>query len=242
MARDCNERCVSLAGDRCSSSFSNAKDWALASKRTGLPAGSLPLMPDAVGQWLNALPQAGSDGNCFRTVLREQIVEKNDLGGHLPDLAGFLVERAFRGRDPTDPEYKCGQCTDQAGCHFDNVLRVRLQMSFRQKGSENDPQHHAPPNTIANASSEINKAFIVETSPSCRDRLAPRSIFLAMWHVRRRVSIPCGEQQRPAAAQPQQRGGPWGLQRLPRRAHQRSPHDRRRARRQPRLPPSCSRQ
>jgi len=32
MARDCRERCVSLAGVRCSSSFSNASDSALDSK------------------------------------------------------------------------------------------------------------------------------------------------------------------------------------------------------------------
>src|ERR1700733_2027274 len=54
IARDCSERCTSLAGVRRSSSFSNADDCALASNRTGLAAGFPPScqMPLASGSML----------------------------------------------------------------------------------------------------------------------------------------------------------------------------------------------
>src|SRR5207248_8617740 len=56
-------------------------------------------MPNAIGQRRNALPEKSPDGSRLRTILPKQIVEKDYRRGHLPDLAGFLIERAFRRRD-----------------------------------------------------------------------------------------------------------------------------------------------
>ena len=86
-------------------------------------------MPDAIGHRLNALPQQISNRACIWTILRQQIVQKDDGGGHLSDLAGFLIEGAFRGRNQ-QTQHKRGQCADQTSCHFYNVPGVWLQVMF----------------------------------------------------------------------------------------------------------------
>ena len=58
----------------------------------GLADRKLFLMPNAIGQRWNALPQKISDRSCFRTILRKQIVQKDYCCGHLSDPVGFLIE------------------------------------------------------------------------------------------------------------------------------------------------------
>ncbi len=50
------------------------------------------LVPNAIGQRLNAPPQKISDRSCFRTILRKQIVQNDYGSGQLPDLIGLLIE------------------------------------------------------------------------------------------------------------------------------------------------------
>jgi hypothetical protein len=38
--------------------------------------------------------------------------------------------------DAQQTQHKCGQCANQAGCHFHNVLGVWMQMLFRQQRSD----------------------------------------------------------------------------------------------------------
>jgi hypothetical protein len=108
----------------------------------GITGRAFLLMPNAVRQRRNALPQTRSERSRFRPILRQQIVENNDGSGQLPDLVGFLVERTVRGCDQ-QAQYQRSQCADQACCHSHNVLRVGLQMAFRQQRSKKHPQHRA---------------------------------------------------------------------------------------------------
>jgi len=106
---------------------------------TGSACRTLLFAPDAIGQRLDALPQEAPEVSCFRAILREQIVQKNDVGGHLSDLVGLQIERSFSGCDQ-QAQHQCGQRSNQACCQFHNVAGVRVEMTLRQQRPKDHPQ------------------------------------------------------------------------------------------------------
>ena len=95
-------------------------------------------MPNAIGQRRHALPEKSPDGSRLRTILPKQIVEKDYRRGHLPDLAGFLIERAFRGRDQ-QPQHECGERAHQARRHFHDFPGVGVHMLLQQQRPDCHP-------------------------------------------------------------------------------------------------------
>src|SRR5258706_11856218 len=109
---------------------------------SGFPGWVRLLVPNAISQRWYALPQELSERGCFRSVLRKQIVQKDDRCGHLPDLVCFLVERSFCGCDQ-QTQYECGQCANQARGQLYDVLGVRVQVVFRQQRPNGHPSQGA---------------------------------------------------------------------------------------------------
>jgi len=95
-------------------------------------------VPNAISHRWYALPQELSQRGRFGSVLRGEIVKKDDRCGQLPDLVRFLVERGFCGCDQ-QTQYECSQRADQARGQLYDVLGVRVQVMFQQKRPNGHP-------------------------------------------------------------------------------------------------------
>jgi hypothetical protein len=85
------------------------------------------LTPHSIGHGDDATPHQLANVARLRTILRQEIVEQNDIGGHLLDLSALRVVRALR-RGDQQAEDKCGDRPDQTGAEPDNIFCVSAQV------------------------------------------------------------------------------------------------------------------
>ena len=71
----------------------------------------------------------------LRSVLREGLVEQDDIGSQLLDLTVLGSVSAIGGRDQQS-EHEGGDGPDQAGPEPDDIFRCPAQMMFRQTVAE----------------------------------------------------------------------------------------------------------
>jgi hypothetical protein len=116
------------------------------------------LMPDAIRERRNALPQTRSERSRFRPILRQLIVENEDGSGQLSDLVDLQIERGFRGCDQ-QAQYQRGQRADQAVAIFTTSFESGCRWLSDNECRSTTPSR-APPKITAKTSSEINRSFM----------------------------------------------------------------------------------
>jgi hypothetical protein len=93
------------------------------------------LSPDPLDQKTDGLPKSLASRLRFRTVLRQKLIEQDDVGADVLNVTNLRIIRTIRGGDQ-QAKYKGGDGSNQSSSEPDDVLRVICQMPLRQHSSE----------------------------------------------------------------------------------------------------------
>src|SRR5262249_10794011 len=99
-------------------------------------------VPNSISNSIDCAPQQIANWGCFRSVLRQELIEQNDIGSQLLNLGNLCIKRGLR-RSNQEPKHECGYCSDKTRAEPHHVLCIGAQVVVAQLITQQHTDHCA---------------------------------------------------------------------------------------------------